>query len=72
MKPQAFLIALAACSFGAGCMSFSSTTRTVPAPVPAPAASTVVVPSQSVQQTDYRDSYTGKPLSSERVVTTRY
>jgi len=51
-------------------MSFSSTTRTVPAP--APAAATVVTPSQSVQQTNYKDSYTGKPLSSETVVTTRY
>jgi hypothetical protein len=70
MKPHAFVIVVAACTLAAGCMSFSSTTRTVPAPAPAPAA--VVVPSQSVQQTDYRDSYTGKPLSSERTVTTRY
>jgi hypothetical protein len=31
-----------------------------------------VVPSQSTQTTNYNDSVTGKPLSSERVVTTRY
>jgi hypothetical protein len=70
MKPHALVTAVAACTLAAGCMSYSSTTRTVPAP--APAAATVVVPSQSVQQTDYKDSYTGKPLSSEKVVTTRY
>jgi hypothetical protein len=70
MKPPALVTAVAACTLAAGCMSYSSTTRTVPAP--APAAATVVVPSQSVQQTDYKDSYTGKPLSSEKVVTTRY
>jgi uncharacterized lipoprotein YajG len=70
MKPHALVIVVAACTLAAGCMSYSSTTRTVPAPVPA--ASTVVVPSQSVQQTNYKDSYTGKPLSSETTVTTRY
>lgn len=70
MKPHALVIAIAACTLAAGCMSYSSTTRAVPAP--APAAATVVVPSQSVQQTNYKDSYTGKPLSSETVVTTRY
>jgi len=70
MKSHALVIAVAACALATGCMSFSSTTRTVPAP--APAAATVVVPSQSVQQTNYKDSYTGKPLSSETVVTTRY
>jgi hypothetical protein len=70
MKPHALVTAVAACTLATGCMSYSSTTRTVPAP--APAAATVVVPSQSVQQTDYKDSYTGKPLSSEKVVTTRY
>ena len=72
MKFHALVIAVAACALATGCMSYSSTTRTVPAPAPAPTAATVVVPSQSVQQTNYKDSYTGKPLSSETVVTTRY
>jgi len=72
MKPRALVIAIAACTLAAGCVSFSSTTRTVPAPAPAPAATTVVVPSQSTQTTNYNDSITGKPLSSEKVVTTRY
>ena len=72
MKPHALVTAVAACTLAAGCMSYSSTTRTMPAPAPAPAAATVVVPSQSVEQTNYKDSYTGKPLSSEKVVTTRY
>jgi hypothetical protein len=70
MKSHPLVIAVAACALATGCMSFSSTTRAVPAP--APAAATVVVPSQSVQQTNYKDSYTGKPLSSETVTTTRY
>jgi len=70
MKSHPLVIAVAASALATGCMSYSSTTRTVPAP--APAAATVVVPSQSVQQTNYKDSYTGKPLSSETVVTTRY
>jgi hypothetical protein len=72
MKSRALIVAVAACTLAAGCMSYSSTTRTVPAPASPPAAATVVVPSQSVQQTNYKDSSTGKPLSSETVVTTRY
>ena len=68
MKPHPLIIAVAACTLAAGCVSFSSTSRTVPAPAPAP----VVVPSQSTQTTNYNGSVTGKPLSSERVVTTRY
>ena len=71
MKPHALVIAIAACTLAAGCVSYSSTSRTVPAPAPAPAAA-VVVPSQSTQTTNYNDSITGKPLSSEKVVTTRY
>jgi hypothetical protein len=72
MKPSVFAIAVAACGLAGGCVSFSSTTRTVPAPAPAPAPATLVAPSQSTQTTNYNDSATGKPLSSEKVVTTRY
>jgi hypothetical protein len=35
---------LAAITLGAGCMSFSSTTRTVPAPAPAPVVQRTVYP----------------------------
>jgi hypothetical protein len=42
-------LVLAAATLGSGCISFSSTTRTVPAPDPAPA------PPPVVQRTVYSD-----------------
>ena len=33
-KHLALVVAVAACTLAAGCMSYSSTTRTVPAPAP--------------------------------------
>jgi len=72
MNLRALALAVVASTLATGCVSFSSTSRTVPAPAPAPAATTVVVPAQSTQTTNYNDSVTGKPLSSEKVVTTRY
>jgi hypothetical protein len=63
------LAALAVGTLAGACSYTEHTTASAPAPVVTPAP--VVVPAQSTQQTNYRDSYTGKPLSSETVVTTR-
>ena len=68
MKNHLVLAVFAACALAGGCSYTERTSATVPAPAP----TTIVVPSQTTQQTNYKDSYTGKPLSSETVVTTRY
>jgi hypothetical protein len=68
LKKHLILVVLAVAPLAGGCSYTEHTTATTPAPAPAQ----VVVPSQSVRQTNYNDSVTGKPLSSERVVTTRY
>lgn len=67
MKKHFTLAVVAACTFAGGCSYTERTTATVPAP----AQVVVATPSQTTQQTDYKDAYTGKPLASSTVVTTR-
>jgi hypothetical protein len=57
MKFLSLGFVLAAATFGSGCISFSSTTRTVPAPAPTPA------PAPVVQRTVYPDgTYVDQPV----------
>ena len=67
MKKYPTLAVVAACAFAVGCSYTERTTATIPAP----AQMVVATPSQTTQQTDYKDAYTGKPLASTTVVTTR-
>jgi hypothetical protein len=67
LKKYLALAVVIVCTFAGGCSYTERTTATGPAPAP---AVVTPAPTSTTQKTVYRDSYTGKPLSSSTTVTT--